>query len=1645
MPEFIHVTRIVPTPKPTSKVGFRHSRGLKLRFQASRADLHRVRDSEGQPETSLLNDIIFSLFDVSALAVRLVRSPDQNSACDASRYPSPPRLRPLSRPAPMLRLDTPHPRRRPYAPPARFLAPVALGMLLCATASSGAVPRSNFHTQRITSVDGLAQSSVYALMQDRRGFVWLGSQDGLQRYDGYRFIVHRPDPFSPESLTHGLVQTLLQDSDGSVWIGTFDGLSRLDLSTSTFETYGERETGWNVTSAVEDGRGFLYFGTLGSGLVKIPPERQNETVFSTLSRPALPSNRIQCLFLDDEDRLWIGFKDAGVGRMSPSGTFEHLVPGGSPTRRSVKALAPDGDGGVWIGYEGGGLVHWRGPSRRVRTFVHDPTNPSSLIEDHVEALLVDREERLWVGTRGGLDLLHQDGEGGNGFEHFRHQAHDPNSLANNHVRTLMEDRSGLIWVGSAVGGITVVNTHSRFTTVRHDSIAKAEESLPSDVVRSFLEDSSGQLWVATDGGGLVRRTETGFIRPGAGDGAFPEPRVWSLLEDRERALWIGGDQALYRWTGGILDTFRHDPGNSGSIGPSSVRSIVEDEAGRLWIAHFGGGLSRLADDAERFEHFRHDPDTPFNLVSDLALYLFLDTRNQLWIGTAEGLSRRTADGRFHTYRHDGNDRTSLLGDIVRHIYQDRSGNLWVGTDAGLNRLPADRVFAPPATSTNNRGFTHYSEVDGLPNNTVYAIQEDSEGRLWLSTNRGLARFDPVHETFDSFDLHDGLQDSEFNGAAVLQGSDGRLYFGGVRGYNVFYPQDIRSNPFEPPVVFTRLTTLKGSVNLEEPVWSAKRLTVPHDEPYVSLEFAALDYTHSAANRYAYRLDGIDEEWRDLGTKSSLTLTHLDPGTYTLRVRGSNSDGVWNEEGTSVELVIEAPPWLSRGARLAYGLAGLAVAFVFWRRRRRRHLAEVEVTERIRASERRMNLALIGSGDAVWDWDLETDEIFRAHLAEMLGYAPGELPPEEDLREDLVHPDDLALVERAMDSLLQSDAEDRFEIEYRMRDRSGAWRWILDRGKIVSRDELGRPLRIAGTFKDISTRKKLEGELKLWSTVFESVDEGVAVLDPSGKVETVNPALCDMTGRPREEWIGRPLTELVDPKHSSLYRRIRHAVTGRGAWEGEVPHGPEGNRVAGVSFKSVLDARRRVSHFVVVASDITDRKVAEEELLYLANYDVLTGLPNRSHFQRALDAALESAGARQGRIALLFGDLDQFKQVNDTLGHAVGDLLLQEAAARISSSVRQNDFVARLGGDELIVLIEDVDDEAAVLIVAERILAAFAAPFELESHELSISTSLGISIFPNDGEDALTLLKHADTAMYEAKAAGRNRFSFYDQNMSRRALARMSLDNRLRHAVQEDELVLYFQPKLDLETSEIHGVEAMIRWPQPDGSTLTPGDFLGVAEETGLILPIGLQVIEKACRQAVEWSEKGIDLEVSVNVSATLLGHQEFIQELRTILRNTGMQPTGLTLELTEDIVMDASESNQFVLHQLKDLEVRLSLDDFGTGYSSLGQLRDLPIDELKIDGSFVQAIAEQATVPRTILAMAEGLGLEVVAEGVETEEQLRALQHEGCRRVQGFVISVPLAAPQLEDYLRSPEPPWSALLKPRERRSGKRRRLRAVD
>lgn len=1481
---------------------------------------------------------------------------------------------------------------------------------------------ATFRYRQIGPAEGLAQSSVYSLLQDRHGFMWLGTQDGLHRYDGYNFAITKPKPYQEKALPHGMVPSLLEDRAGSLWVGTFQGLAGSTDGGLTFELPLGNQTP-PINALIEDRQARLWVATQNQGVYRISADRLQLENFRRGTTGALPSDHVAALLEDRAGAIWLGADQALLRLRGDGASFETVWQSGGPP---IRTLLEDHRGRLWVGLDGGGLARFEPGRLEPRRFLHREDDPQSLGADDISVLFEDRQRRLWVGTLSrGLDLFDEATES---FVHIRHALWQADGsrltgLSHNTVRAILEDRGGLIWVGTAQGGVTVINTHPRLGVARGDgerAAAEATGALPAESVRAFLE-VGGELLVGTDGGGLVwRDARTGRHRPFASDPALPEKRIWSLFRDRQGAVWIGGQNGLYRYDGATTDpTPSKSAGQLISVtipgqerGAYSVRSMVQDEAGRIWVGHFGGGLSRLEDSrGEKVENFRHLQDVPFSLPSNHILVLYRDRRDHLWVGTTEGLVRRTADGRFHAYRHDPQDRTSLIGNVVRAIYQDPSGNLWVGTDGGLNKLAADIAqTAPGSTATNNRGFNHYTEAEGLPNNTVYAIVPDDRGRLWLSTNRGLARFDPRTESFSSFGLEDGVQSLEFNGGAAARLADGQLVFGGVQGYNFFHPEAVAENRHVPTVQFSEVKVLDRQLELPRAIWQMDTIELEHDDHVVFVNFAALDFTDPTANRYAYRLLGFDERWHELGTKHDLSFTNLGPGQYQLEVRGANDDGLWNEQPATLRVVVRSPPWRSWWAILAYAVVLGFVLFWFWRESQRRQALRRQIDTVTRTSEERLNLALLGSGDGLWDWNISTGEIFRSRIAEPLGWDPSELPGGHDFRKQLVHPDDQEAVERTMQAHLRGEIP-RFEVEYRMRDKAGAWRWILDRGTVVERDAQGRPLRMAGTFKDMTAHKETESKLRLWSTVFKSINEGVVIIDPEGVIQAVNPAMAAMTGWTASEMVGQSMAMLESRDYPpETYQALRHALEVEGRWQGELrqPRKDGSHLTAWIDFNAVRDDQGRLSHFVAVLSDITRRKESEEELRYLANYDTLTGLPNRTLFQQKLEAALQEARQSGKKVALLFGDLDQFKQVNDTMGHAVGDLLLQETSRRLLASVRRVDTVARLGGDEFTVLLQEVANQEAVIRVADRILRSFQKSFVLDNHELDVSTSLGISVFPDDGSDGQTLLKHADTAMYEAKEKGRNCYRFYTQAMSERAIERLTLESRLRRALQNDELRLVYQPKFDIAASKVVGVEALLRWQLNDNELLGPGAFIEMAEQTGLIVPIGQWVLETACRQAMEWRAAGLPaVDVAVNVSPHQLNAAGFVDLVRAVLLETGISGHQIVLELTESALMEHAEQNILLLEQLKALGVQLSIDDFGTGYSSLSYLKRLPIDEVKIDRSFLVDLAVDDAIVRAIIAMAGSLGLRVVAEGVERAEQLEALRRDGCIYVQGFLLGRP--------------------------------------
>lgn len=552
-------------------------------------------------------------------------------------------------------------------------------------------------------------------------------------------------------------------------------------------------------------------------------------------------------------------------------------------------------------------------------------------------------------------------------------------------------------------------------------------------------------------------------------------------------------------------------------------------------------------------------------------------------------------------------------------------------------------------------------------------------------------------------------------------------------------------------------------------------------------------------------------------------------------------------------------------------------------------------------------------------------------------------------------------------------------------------------------------------------EKLFAEQESARVTLNSIADAVISTDLANKVTYLNSIAEKMTGWSRQEAIGRPLSEVfrvADTPDAALSVSTEYSASGEQ---------PENRAQRSVlvrrdgfeapiedSTAPIRDSRGRIAGSVTVFHDVSERRAMEQRLSHLAQHDSLTDLPNRRLFDDRLSQAISLAHRRGNQLALLFSDIDRFKHINDSLGHAMGDKLLQSVAERLKECVRASDTVSRQGGDEFIILLPEIRDAHDAAVVAKKVLSALALPHHVGKHDLHISASMGISTYPNDAQDAETLIKHADVAMYQAKEKGRNNYQFFKPEMNVSAMRRQSLEASLRLGLERQEFVLQYQPKIDLETGQISGAEALVRWKSPDLGVVPPNEFIGVAEECGLILPIGRWVLHEACRQAQAWIKAGLKpVPVAVNVSALEFRRKDFLEGVRSVLRETGLDPRYLELELTETVLMKDAEPTIAVLHALKDAGVKLAIDDFGTGYSSLSYLTRLPIDNLKIDRSFVTDVTtdtNNATIVSAVIGMGKSLDLNVIAEGIETQEQLALLRSHNCAEGQGFYFSRPVPA-----------------------------------
>ena len=609
--------------------------------------------------------------------------------------------------------------------------------------------------------------------------------------------------------------------------------------------------------------------------------------------------------------------------------------------------------------------------------------------------------------------------------------------------------------------------------------------------------------------------------------------------------------------------------------------------------------------------------------------------------------------------------------------------------------------------------------------------------------------------------------------------------------------------------------------------------------------------------------------------------------------------------------------------------------------------------------------------------------------------------------------------RFFQALTDTDAVDQFEVYWRG-GSSPSWALVSARCIVYQGQRA-----VLTTFTPINQMKLMEQRLELWARVFEASSEGIMIIDPQGRIVDVNRAVCRSANLDLDDLLGMNPRFLLDSGNPpGFFADITDAALNLGSWQGEAWLRRKGREPypAWLVLNAVRDAQGQISHYIAITLDISERKKNEQRIAYMAQHDALTGLPNRSLCQERLQMSIDQASRSGQKVAVLFVDLDRFKNINDSLGHHVGDGLLRSIASRLLNTVRNGDTVARLGGDEFVVILNGIADvEEIGKIVDQRLISQIRKPHHVDGAELHISCSVGVAVYPDDGSDIDRLMRHADAAMYQAKNSGRDNLQFFTPELNERVMRRLQLENDLRHAVGRCELVLHYQPRIDAASGAVAGVESLVRWNHAQHGLIPPADFIPIAEESGLIVGIGAWIIAEACRQHQHWRRAGIGaVPVSINLSAVQLREPGLCATLDAALCQYAVDPAQIELELTESILMDKVDDTIAVLRDIKALGCSISIDDFGSGYSSLSYLYRFPIDKLKIDRSFIQnmhSAPPNLAVTNAIIGLGHTLGLQVVAEGVEREADVELLRAAGCDELQGFYYSRALPAAEAQAWM----------------------------
>lgn len=1464
-------------------------------------------------------------------------------------------------------------------------------ILLCS--SLNFVLAGDFVQRVFTDKDGLAATSINKLALDDYGFVWAATEQGLYRVSNSK--VRRIDKVGFESrLVDDFFTSVVNVDRDTLLVSTSASLYLYNIINNKFTAFGSADLlpdyqgGALVSVARKSDSSWLLLTTNGQIYHFIPSTKQLTLQAQLPVDPDVPWRKL--IITADGQLLVAGTRK--VELRSATGELLFSFPW-SNKEGGISDVLQDSRQRIFVA-AGYGVYQLDIANRSVK--------PVPELPDWSTVIVEDKHGFLWFASRVGLLKWSPETR-----EIINYQAELKSQANMETIKALLVDSSGLIWAGGSGDGLALLASRPDFILDTYTSAAPY--GLANEMTWSIYANDAG-LWHGSSGLSFIKRGSDKAVSVVI-DELKPNENIYNinyldnenLLLSTTDGLFVVNQQSLTgmrfsRWNGSagvlkhktILQTY-HDP-------------LLKE---RIWLATVIGlyywepGLG----EPKPFNIEGEANGTEYNRPMIRSIRRASD--GKLWLGGAKLFGYINTEGQFV-------DKRPLFAYLaseptVTHIEEMSAGVMWFGSyEKGLFEYHQQ-------SST----FTQLTTQWQINCSSVFFIQKTPNANL-IGCADALVRQDAVSGKLSVFNQLDGIISDELNEGAYFYSPTAGFYLGTPEGVILLDPDKLANRITDDHVLLESVSVYYEN-NTQVSLLPQSQMVIKPDATMVSFQITNLDYLDDSPIPFKYRLrhNGREENYVLLQGESQVNLAGLAAGHYTLEVL-SQANGIWSDEPYSYSFQVKQHWWQSQGFKgIVFLLLSIIALSIAWYRQRQIHVMR-QMNLALMESEDRLRQSLRGSDSDLWEWRSDSQTFYLDNQGEVLGKRTKDIVV--GIEGLPIHPQDKEQAFSQWQSLLTGEL-DRFEAEYRYQRQDGNWGWLRVRGRPIKQHRHETSVeRVAGIYTDITVQRQLEEEVNLLAQAFANTSEGVLILDEQEQVKVANHAAQQIIDA--ESLLGQPFSTFIQMQDGKA-NTIAQLLDNSPSWMGERELLTSTGAVCPVwlNISLMQGGDNKTQHYVLVFSDITERKRTEADLRRLANYDVLTGLPNRSLFSSRLLQSIQSAQQTGEKLALLFLDLDRFKHVNDSYGHSMGDALLVEASSRLQSCISSENLLCRFGGDEFVILLRNADNQDDINHIAERLLAQIIAPFKLFGREFYISTSIGISIWPDDAVQPEAFIKNADLAMYHAKDEGRGNFKYYSSERNEEALYHLRLEADLRKAIERDEFELYYQPQVDILHGEhIIGMEALLRWKHPQDGFIRPDIFIRIAESCGLIVDIDRWVLRQACVQAAKWvSTLGDQFKLSVNVSAVHFRQIDFIEGLRTLLHETQVPPSVLGLEITEGVLMKELQIAKTHLTQLKKLGIDVAIDDFGTGYSSLAYLRHFDVNTLKIDRSFVIDIAtneaDQAIVS-SIIELARNLKLNVVAEGIETAEQMAQVQSRGCHIIQGYYFARPMCHTEFEQYLQ---------------------------